>query len=156
MTTAAHPTWSPAKDGNEQGGSRIFGRSQKYSLRDIASHTTFKPRKEEQDTRSAERNLRGRRHLSSRDDRDRRKGSSSGHLLLEDADGSDMEVKSDESDSDDDDDDEDDTEALLAELEQIKKEWAEEKLRKLIHSWNELLSEGQMREDSSTKHFCCK
>ena len=32
---------------------------------------------------------------------------------------------------DDDDDDEDDTEALLAELEQIKKERAEEKLRKV-------------------------
>lgn len=32
---------------------------------------------------------------------------------------------------DDDDDDEDDTEALLAELEQIKKERAEDKLRKV-------------------------
>ena len=32
---------------------------------------------------------------------------------------------------DDDDEDEDDTEALLAELEQIKKERAEEKLRKV-------------------------
>lgn len=32
---------------------------------------------------------------------------------------------------DDEDDDEDDTEALLAELEQIKKERAEEKLRKV-------------------------
>lgn len=35
------------------------------------------------------------------------------------------------SDEDDDDDDEDDTEALMAELEQIKKERAEEKLRKV-------------------------
>ena len=35
------------------------------------------------------------------------------------------------SDDDDSDDDEDDTEALLAELEQIKKERAEEKLRKV-------------------------
>ena len=35
------------------------------------------------------------------------------------------------SDDDEDDDDEDDTEALLAELEQIKKERAEEKLRKV-------------------------
>lgn len=34
--------------------------------------------------------------------------------------------------SDDDDDDEDDTEALLAELEQIKEERAEEKLRKVM------------------------
>ncbi|PIA61934.1 hypothetical protein AQUCO_00200136v1 [Aquilegia coerulea] len=152
MTTAARPTWAPAKGGNEQGGTRIFGPSQKYSSRDIASHTTLKPRKEGQDTQDEvqKRNLREeleereRRHFSSRDDRDRRKGSSSGHLLLEggrreiedrivprniDADDSDVEVKSDESD-DDDDDDEDDTEALLAELDRIKKERAEEKLRK--------------------------
>ncbi|OIV89306.1 hypothetical protein TanjilG_23720 [Lupinus angustifolius] len=154
MTTAARPTWAPAKGGNEQGGARIFGPSQKYSSRDIASHTTLKPRKEGQDTNEElkRRNLRDeledreRRHFSSKnksysDDRDYGKGS---HLLMEgprrdfedrivprnvDADDSDIEVKSD-AESDDDDDDEDDTEALLAELEQIKKERAEEKLRK--------------------------
>ncbi|KAL7231019.1 hypothetical protein ACSBR2_009319 [Camellia fascicularis] len=75
------------------------------------------------------------------DDRDRRKG---GHLLegarrdaedrliprSVDADDADVELKSsDGSDDDDDEDDEDDTEALLLELEQIKKERAEEKLR---------------------------
>ncbi|XP_028751819.1 protein CWC15 homolog [Neltuma alba] len=153
MTTAARPTWAPAKGGNEQGGTRIFGPSQKYSSRDLAAHTTLKPRKEGQDTQEElqRRNLRDeleereRRHFSSKnkynDDRDRGKGS---HLLLEgakretedrivprsvDADDSDIDVKSDD-ESDDDDDDEDDTEALLAELEQIKKERAEEKLRK--------------------------
>ncbi|XP_054791571.1 uncharacterized protein LOC129311526 isoform X1 [Prosopis cineraria] len=154
MTTAARPTWAPAKGGNEQGGTRIFGPSQKYSSRDIASHTTLKPRKEGQDTQEElqRRNLRDeleereRRHFSSKnkynDDRDRGKGS---HLLLEgtkretedrivprsvDADDSDIDVKSDDESDDDDEDDEDDTEALLAELEQIKKERAEEKLRK--------------------------
>jgi hypothetical protein len=35
--------------------------------------------------------------------------------------------------SDEDDDDDDDTEALMAELERIKKERAEEKLRKVCH-----------------------
>lgn len=44
MTTAARPTWAPAKGGNEQGGTRIFGPSQKYSSRDLAAHTTLKPR----------------------------------------------------------------------------------------------------------------
>ncbi|OIS99149.1 PREDICTED: protein CWC15 homolog [Nicotiana attenuata] len=155
MTTAARPTWAPAKGGNEQGGTRIFGPSQKYSSRDIAAHTTLKPRKEGQDTQDElqRRNLREeledreRRHFSKdkgyTDDRDRRKSS---QLLLEggkreiedrivprsaDADDADVDIKSgDESDDDDDDDDEDDTEALLAELEQIKKEKAEEKLRK--------------------------
>ncbi|CAK9145078.1 unnamed protein product [Ilex paraguariensis] len=155
MTTAARPTWAPAKGGNEQGGTRIFGPSQKYSSRDIASHTTLKPRKDGQDTHEElqRRNLREeleereRRHFSSKDkaykeDRDHhRKG---GHLLLEgtkrefedriiprnaDADDADVEVKSDDESDDEDDDDEDDTEALLAELEQIKKERAEEKLR---------------------------
>jgi protein CWC15 len=156
MTTAARPTWAPAKGGNEQGGARIFGPSQKYSSRDIASHTTLKPRREGQDTQDEvqKRSLRDeleegeRRHFSSKnksyDDRDRsRRGSD---LLLEglkrdiedrivprsvDADDSDVEVKSDDdSDDEDDDDDEDDTEALLAELEQIKKERDEEKRRK--------------------------
>lgn len=155
MTTAARPTWAPAKGGNEQGGTRIFGPSQKYSSRDIAAHTTLKPRKEGQDTQDEvqKRNLREeleereRRHFSSKDknysdDRERRKG---GHLLLEgtkrefedrivprsaDADDADADMKSDDESDDDDDDEEDDTEALLAELEQIKKERAEEKLRK--------------------------
>ncbi|XP_021745043.1 protein CWC15 homolog isoform X2 [Chenopodium quinoa] len=156
MTTAARPTWAPAKGGNEQGGTRIFGPSQKYSSRDLAAHTNLKPRKDGQDTQDElqKRDLREeleereRRHFSSKDksfgeDRDRRKG---GHLLLEgskrdfedriiprsvDADDSDVDVKSDdESDDDEDDDDEDETEALLAELEQIKKERAEEKMRK--------------------------
>ncbi|KAI0530527.1 hypothetical protein KFK09_000071 [Dendrobium nobile] len=156
MTTAARPTWAPAKGGNEQGGTRIFGPSQKYSSRDLAAHTALKPRKEGQDTQDEvqRRNLRQeleereRRHFSSKDksyneDRDRRKGAGTGQLLLEggkrdvedrivprsiDADDSDVEVKSD--DESDDDDDEDDTEALMAELELIKKERAEENLRK--------------------------
>ncbi|WCJ33137.1 Cwf15 / Cwc15 cell cycle control family protein [Euphorbia peplus] len=152
MTTAARPTWAPAKGGNEQGGTRIFGPSQKYSSRDLAAHTNLKPRKEGQDTEDElrKRNLREeledreRRHFSSKDksydDRDRRK---SNQLLLEgskrdedrivprsvDADDSDVELNNDDESDDDDDDDEDDTEALMAELERIKKERAEEKMR---------------------------
>uniref|UniRef100_A0A803LQA5 Uncharacterized protein n=1 Tax=Chenopodium quinoa TaxID=63459 RepID=A0A803LQA5_CHEQI len=121
MTTAARPTWAPAKGGNEQGGTRIFGPSQKYSSRDLAAHTNLKPRKDGQDSQDElqKRDLREeleereRRHFSSKDksfgeDRDRRKGS---HLLLEgskrdiedriiprsvDADDSDVDVKSDD------------------------------------------------------------
>ena len=44
MTTAARPTWAPAKGGNEQGGTSIFGPSQKFSSRDLAAHTSLKPR----------------------------------------------------------------------------------------------------------------
>ncbi|ONK59032.1 uncharacterized protein A4U43_C08F2270 [Asparagus officinalis] len=158
MTTALGPTWAPAEGRPGQGPAPASSRpSQKFSSRDLAAHTTLKPRREGQDTQEEvqRRNLREeleereRRHFSSKDksyaeDRDRRKGGSTGHLLLEgtkreveeriiarnvDADDSDVDVKSDD-ESDDDDEDEDDTEALLAELERIKKERAEEKLRK--------------------------
>ncbi|CAN1193756.1 Spliceosome-associated protein CWC15 homolog [Linum perenne] len=76
MTTAARLTWAPAKGGNEQGGySRVFGASQKFSSRDLAAHTTLKPRREGQDTQDEleKRNLRKeleereRRHFSSKD-----------------------------------------------------------------------------------------
>ncbi|KAK4768015.1 hypothetical protein SAY87_003156 [Trapa incisa] len=155
MTTAARPTWAPAKGGNEQGGTRIFGPSQKYSSRDIAAHTNLKPRKDGQDTQDElqKRNLREeleereRRHFSSKDkyndDRDRRRG---GQLLLESSkrevedrimprsldadDDSDAEENSGVDSDDDEDEDEDDTMALMEELERIKKERAEEKLRK--------------------------
>ncbi|KAE8706568.1 Detected protein of confused Function [Hibiscus syriacus] len=123
MTTAARPTWQPAKGGNEQGGTRIFGPSQKYSSRDLAAHTTLKPRKDGQDTQDElmKRSLRDeleereRRHFSSKDNVD--------------ADDSDVEVNNDDESDDDDEDDEDDGEALMAELERIRKEKAEEKLR---------------------------
>ncbi|KAG9456744.1 hypothetical protein H6P81_001252 [Aristolochia fimbriata] len=152
MTTAARPTWAPAKGGNEQGGTRIFGPSQKYSSRDLASHTQLKPRKDGQDTQEElrKRNLRQeldereRKYFSSKEDRDRRKGGSSGHYILEgpkkdsedrlaprslDADDSDVDAKTDD-ESDDEDDDEDETAALMAELERMKKEKEEERLRK--------------------------
>jgi protein CWC15 len=154
MTTAARPTWAPAKGGHEQGGVRMFGNSQKFSSRDLASHTQLKLRKDGQDTTDdlRKRDLREeledreRRHFSSKDrsydDRDRRKGSSAGYLEGSkrdteerserptiknvDADDSDVEAPSDSDESDD----EDDTAELLAELERIKKERAEDKLRK--------------------------
>jgi len=132
----------------------MFGPSQKFSSRDLASHTQLKLRKDGQDTTDEirKRDLREeledreRRHFSSKDrnydDRDRRKGSSAAYLdgvkrdtderserpaiKNVDADDSDVEVPSDSDESDD----EDDTAELLAELERIKKERAEEKLRK--------------------------
>lgn len=139
----------------------MFGPSQKFSSRDLASHTTLKTRKEGQDTQEElrKRNLRDeledreRKHFSSKDrgyndDRERRRGTTGSVPYLDnggarreteeklaikniDADDSDADLKSDSDESDDDDDDdEDETAALLAELERIKKERAEEKLRK--------------------------
>ncbi|CAI5471926.1 unnamed protein product [Closterium sp. Yama58-4] len=167
MTTAARPTWAPAKGGEEQGGSRMFGPSQKYSARDVASHTSLKPRKEGQVTKEEvkRRDLRGeleereRRHFAAKDKEqqlrtdDRKRtaglllpgsGALGGRKEVEerlipraaDADDSDGEDRKggggddEDEDDDDEDDDEDDTMELLAELERIKKERAEEKLRK--------------------------
>lgn len=137
----------------------MFGPSQKFSSRDLASHTALKSRKDGQDTQEElrKRNLRDeleereRKHSSSKDrgyndDRERRRTTAGNIAYLEnggprrdieeklaikniDADDSDVDLKSD-SDESDEDDDEDETAALLAELERIKKERAEEKLRK--------------------------
>ncbi|KAL2321574.1 hypothetical protein Fmac_025953 [Flemingia macrophylla] len=106
MTTAARPTWAPAKGGNEQGGTRIFGPSQKYSSRDIASHTNLKPRKEGQDTQDElkRRNLRDeledreQRHFSSKNKSYGSKREIEDHIVARsvDADDSDVEVKSDD------------------------------------------------------------
>eukprot|EP00270_Netrium_digitus_P000142 TRINITY_DN1015_c0_g1_i1.p1 TRINITY_DN1015_c0_g1~~TRINITY_DN1015_c0_g1_i1.p1 ORF type:complete len:246 (+),score=78.59 TRINITY_DN1015_c0_g1_i1:146-883(+) len=75
MTTAARPTWAPAKGGEEQGGVRMFGPSQKFSSRDLASHTKLKLRKDGQDSAEdlKKRNLRDeleekeKKHFSSKD-----------------------------------------------------------------------------------------
>ncbi|GMY30905.1 protein CWC15 homolog [Fagus crenata] len=139
MTTAARPTWAPAKGGNEQGGTRIFGPSQKKDGQDTQDELQKRNLWEELEERE-------RRHFSSKDKsyNDERGHRKESHLLLEgtrgetedrivprnvDADDSDVEVKSDD-ESDEDDDDEDDEAALILELEQIRKERAEEKLRK--------------------------
>ncbi|KAK9113513.1 hypothetical protein Syun_020310 [Stephania yunnanensis] len=141
MTTAARPTWAPAKGGNEQGGTRIFGPSQKYSSRDLAAHTTLKPRREGQDTQDElqKRNLREEleerehRHFSSKDKAYLGAKRDAEERIIPrsiDADDSDVDVKSDDESSEDDDDDDDNSEALFAELQKIKKERAEENIRK--------------------------
>lgn len=171
MTTAARPTWAPAKGGNEQGGVRMFGASQKFSSRDLASHTNLKLRKDGQDTNEdlRKRNLRDelddreRRHFSKDkdrvyDERDHRKGAIAGYLeggaskrgaaddkpKNIDADDSDVDAKSDSDDSSD--DDEDDTAELMAELERIKRERADEKLRKerLAHEEDMKVKESEL------------
>eukprot|EP00246_Nothoceros_aenigmaticus_P018749 TRINITY_DN9965_c0_g1_i1.p1 TRINITY_DN9965_c0_g1~~TRINITY_DN9965_c0_g1_i1.p1 ORF type:complete len:216 (-),score=50.28 TRINITY_DN9965_c0_g1_i1:481-1128(-) len=140
MTTAARPTWAPAKGGHEQGGVRMFGPSQKFSSRDLASHTALKLRKDGQDTSEElrKRNIRDeledreRRHFSSSKDRGYSAGSKREEekLTIKNIDADDSDVDAQSSDQSDNDDDEDDTAELLAELERIKKERAEENLRK--------------------------
>ncbi|EFJ34539.1 hypothetical protein SELMODRAFT_438896 [Selaginella moellendorffii] len=154
MTTAARPTWAPAKGGQEQGGTRIYGTSQKFSARDLPSHTLLKTRKEGQGTTEelqrkdllSDLEGRERKHFDSKLDPDA-PPREPGQLLLEGADrreGGDRRaaaaaksLDADDSDEDgsgasdeEDEDEEDEDAALVAELERIRKEQAAEKLRK--------------------------
>ncbi|CAN0892477.1 Protein CWC15 homolog A [Linum grandiflorum] len=113
MTSAARPTWCPAKGGNEQ-------QSNVCSSRDLASHTSLKPRRElgQLTTQNLREELeeRERRHFS---------GTTKGSLQLLDADDdSDGEINND---SDYDEEAEDEAQ-LKAELEKVRKEKAEQKL----------------------------
>ena len=49
MTTAARPTWAPAKGSEDQGGSRMFGPRSGYSSKDAVAHTEMKARQDGQD-----------------------------------------------------------------------------------------------------------
>nr|CAD1829969.1 unnamed protein product [Ananas comosus var. bracteatus] len=156
MTTAARPTWAPAKGETNRAALASSALPEGLLPRPSrAHHPQAQERRAGYQDELQKRNLREeleereRRHYVSKDksfteERDRRKGSSTGQLLLEgtkrevedriiprniDADDSDVESESDD-DSDDDDDDDDDTAELMAELEKVKKEKAEEKLRK--------------------------
>lgn len=152
MTTAHRPTWAPAKGGEEQGGNRLFVASRAMSAKDQPGHTKLKfrqlgqSRQDEVQNRDlkTELELKEAKHFAKKIDfeEERKKdmllltgsldtggGGKAPKPLIPrayDADESDAESSSSDSDSDD----EDDEEELLAELERIKKERAEEAARK--------------------------
>jgi len=148
MTTAARPTWAPAKGGEDQGGARKFGGSRQVSAKDIASHTILKDRKDGQNnSRDLEkRDLRAELEEKERKYYTKKRGREgvAGDLQLLEGGRTKVEIEhrlqpkavdaddsADENDDDDDsDDDEDDTEELMKELERIKKERAEDAARK--------------------------
>ncbi|XP_032878291.1 spliceosome-associated protein CWC15 homolog [Amblyraja radiata] len=152
MTTAARPTFEPARGGKGKGEGDLSQLSKQYSSRDLPSHTKIKYRQPTQDVPEEVRGRDFRRDLEDREravvrdkNRDRppreHTTSSSKRPRLDqipaanlDADDplTDEEEEEDSAkdSSSDDDDDDDDTAALLAELEKIKKERAEEQARK--------------------------
>ncbi|KAI3965979.1 hypothetical protein MKX01_010936 [Papaver californicum] len=125
MTTGGRPTWTPAK-GGEEGGNRNSGNFQRYSSRDMASHTTLKSRgyQEELEKRNLQEKLEQRERKRYAEDR-----IVLGSIGADDYDGN-SDEESDDEDNDDDTkaDNEDDTKALLAEREHIKKERNKERL----------------------------
>jgi len=157
MTTAHRPTWAPAKGHEDQGGARMFGGRQQYRAKDQVSQTVMKARAEGQNTSGelVDRDLRLELELKERAAADRRAGKVEASGLLEapllpgpplggprgpvfvpnaadadDAGDGDGDGDSDSDDSDEDDSDGDDTAAVLAELERIKRERAEETARR--------------------------
>ncbi|XP_069104057.1 spliceosome-associated protein CWC15 homolog [Argopecten irradians] len=141
MTTAARPTFEPARGGRGKNEGDLSALSKQYSSRDLPSHTKLKYRQEGQGTVDELRGRDFRRDLEDREravrdkrDRNRESGSSSSgskRPRLEQIPAANLDAD-DPIDDDDDDDsssDEDDTAELMAELQKIKKERANERVR---------------------------
>jgi len=160
MTTAARPTFEPAKGGMGRGERDLSALSKQYSARDLPSHTKLKYREHGQNT---ENELRGRDFRRDLDDRerqarDRRAGGSnsasvsasssssstsgaSGAIARESTSSSSKKPRleaiapanldaDDPQDSDSDSDGSDDEAVLFAELERIRRERADEEAKK--------------------------
>lgn len=144
MTTAARPTFAPARGGTGKGENDLSALSKQYSSRDLPSHMKLKYREKGQGTSD---DLRGRDFRAELDDRERvarekrdrgrESGSSSSSskrprqeaLTASNLDADDP-VDDEDEEEEDDSDDEDDTAALLAELQKIKKERSQEAAQK--------------------------
>uniref|UniRef100_A0A3B4CY47 Uncharacterized protein n=1 Tax=Pygocentrus nattereri TaxID=42514 RepID=A0A3B4CY47_PYGNA len=143
MTTAARPTFEPARGGRGKGEGDLSALSKQYSSRDLPGHTKIKYRQPTQDAPEEVRNRDFRRELEERERvavKSRERGarehttsssssssSSSKRPRLDQIPAANLDaddpLTDDEDDSDSDSDSDDDTAALLAELDKIKKEW---------------------------------
>ncbi|KAL1123811.1 hypothetical protein AAG570_001582 [Ranatra chinensis] len=141
MTTAARPTFEPARGGQGRGEKDLSAISKQYSSRDLPGHTKLKFREHGQGTTEE---LRSRDFRKELDDREREKSGRSGNrpqpsappadqqrLKLDQVPAASLDADDplDDDDSDDGDSD-DDTTALLAELARIRKERTTEQIRK--------------------------
>ncbi|KAI5947745.1 Spliceosome-associated protein CWC15 [Manis javanica] len=118
MTTAARPTFEPARFGRGKAEGDLSHLSKQHSSRDLPSHTKIKYRQTTQDAPEEVRNRDFRRELEERE------------LLQEKKIGIVQLEEEDEDEDFEEESDDDGTAALLAELERIKKERAEEQARK--------------------------
>ncbi|CAG4968090.1 unnamed protein product [Colias eurytheme] len=136
MTTAARPTFDPARGGQGRGEKDLSAISRQYSSRDLPGHTKLKYREQGQSTTDE---LRSRDFRKELDEREKEvkvparrqneppaKKTKADQVPAASLDADDP-LEGDSSDSDDSDDD---TAALLAELNKIKKERAIEQAKK--------------------------
>ncbi|KAL1373876.1 hypothetical protein pipiens_018402 [Culex pipiens pipiens] len=152
MTTAARPTFDPARGGSGRGEKDLSALSRQYSSRDLPGHTKLKYRDAGQGTSEELRNRDFREELEKRerDGKPSKATSSSSSSATPssivrraiEANSSSKRQKVEatpqnldaddpvDSDNSDDDSDEDDTAALLAELNKIKRERAQDEAKK--------------------------
>jgi len=147
MTTAARPTFDPARGGQGRGEKDLSALSKQYSSRDLPSHTNLKYRQPGQDNAEEVRGRDFRRELEEREraaarerqsERERRaerpgREAVSGpkRLRLDQIPTANLDADDPLDDDDDSDDsDEDDTAELMAELTRIKKERAAESAKR--------------------------
>ncbi|XP_069698481.1 protein CWC15 homolog isoform X1 [Periplaneta americana] len=139
MTTAARPTFEPARGGQGRGEKDLSAISRQYSSRDLPSHNKLKYREHGQGTSEELRSRDFRKELEEREKeksgaRERRVPDAVSHSKRPKLDqvpaaSLDADDPLDEDDSDDPDSD-DDTAQLLAELQRIKKERAMEQAKR--------------------------
>ncbi|XP_065840440.1 spliceosome-associated protein CWC15 homolog isoform X2 [Oscarella lobularis] len=141
MTTAARPTFEPARGGSGKGEKDLSALSKHYSSRDLPGQLKLKSRGRGQGTTEE---LRERDFRSDLEERERRaareKAKERGERVVNSPKRqkpaelppptADPDKDDDDDDDDDDDSDEDDTAELLRELQKIKQERAEEEARK--------------------------
>uniref|UniRef100_A0A1Q3F6Z6 Putative pre-mrna-splicing factor cwc15 n=1 Tax=Culex tarsalis TaxID=7177 RepID=A0A1Q3F6Z6_CULTA len=150
MTTAARPTFDPARGGSGRGEKDLSALSRQYSSRDLPGHTKLKYRDAGQGTSEELRNRDFREELEKRE-REGKSGkatsssatpssivrraieanSSGSKRQKVEANAQNLDADDPvDSDNSDDDSDEDDTAALLAELNKIKRERAQDEAKK--------------------------
>lgn len=135
MTTAARPTFDPARGGQGRGEKDLSAISKQYSSRDLPSHTKLKYREHGQGTAEELRSRDFRKDLEEREfEKAPRKAESreSKRPRIEQAPAASLDADDplEEEEDSDDNDSEDDTAALMAELNRIKKERAQENAKR--------------------------
>lgn len=146
MTTAARPTFEPAKGGSGRGERDLSALSKQYSSRDLPSHTRLKYREHGQTTtdelrgRDMRRELEDRERVAQSDKRGANRAArdamssststsssnSTKKMRLEAIAPANLDADDPQDSESDSDSDSDDEETLMAELEHIRKERAEE------------------------------
>ncbi|KAI5641551.1 cwf15/Cwc15 cell cycle control protein domain-containing protein [Phthorimaea operculella] len=136
MTTAARPTFDPARGGQGRGEKDLSAISRQYSSRDLPGHTKLKYREQGQGTTDELRSRDFRKELDEREKEikgpaRRQNEPQPKRAKIDQVPAASLDADDPlEGDSSDSDDSDDDTAALLAELNKIKKERAIEQAKK--------------------------